>query len=251
MLFSLLVPTRQRFSQFNKLLESIKNTISNVQNVEILVAIDKDDRGSIEYVNECKIVHHPELNIKPYIRERTIFLNRDYYNWLASFASGNYIWVSADDLIFLEKGWDITIASNIEGFLKNRKDRILCVGIKDNTPKPSPWLPPFPCFPLVTKEAYQALGFILHSEVPTWGADYLIYVLYNSVNRLIRIDNATYLNHVSYHTKQVESDEVSRRIGSIFNKLKMRPEHNIQLLEQNLIPKQIKVINDHIQNAKS
>lgn len=250
MIFSLLVPTRERLPQFIRFLKSVKDTVSDLTNIEILVACDEEDIGSIKNVKNCKENLYPDLNIHLHIRKRSIYLNRDYYNWLAGFAKGDFIWVLGDDLVLMEKNWDITIATTLEGYLKTRKDRIICASIKDNTPKPNSTLPKFPCFPLFTKESLEIFGFLLHPEVPTWGADYLIYVLYNSIERLIRIENVVYLNHISYHTRQIESDAVSKRIGSIFNRLKMKPENNIQTLEKTIIPRQIKFIKNYICNYK-
>lgn len=243
--FSILCPTRERLQEFKRYIESIRNTTKHPENIEILVVCDDDHLPTIDNIQSLQ-KEYPQLNIRYFLRKRTIYLNKDYYNWLAQYARGDYLWISADDLRFLIEGWDEIILQIVNDYLIFKKDRIVCFGIKDNTPKPSQHLPKFPCFPMFTKECYKALGFLLHPEIPTWGADYLIYQLYNKIGRFERIENKVYLNHISPHTKAVEEDNISRRVGCIFNQLKNVPQHNIQNLERILIPKQVKILQEYI-----
>lgn len=254
MKFSLLVPTRSRIVELQRMLASLSSTVHDKTNLEVLIGIDNDDeitKNQIQFIN----VASADLNIKYFYRNRSDFINRDYYNWLASFSTGKYLCVSGDDLVYMINGWDKEIEENIEQYLSNKPDRIMCGGIQDNTPKPNNKLPPFPCFPLVTKEAYNTLGFVLHPEVPTWGADYLLYVLYTGVDRylpvLSRLSGTFYLNHVSYHTRQCESDATNIHVGNTFNRLKMRPEHNVDTLVQTLIPGQLEFLRNYIRNYRS
>ena len=64
-----------------KQLHSIKNTIANVSNIEILYVIDKDDIETENHLKELKIRFAP-LKIRYYKRNRSFFLQRDYYDWL-------------------------------------------------------------------------------------------------------------------------------------------------------------------------
>jgi hypothetical protein len=239
--FSLVIPTRERIAELHRLFASLAATVETPSEIEILLAIDNDDFSTIQtlpFLNE----KFPQFTIKPCFRDSSgefVFINRDYYNWLAEQSTGKYIWVSADDLVYNVLHWDTLIARYIESYLADKPDRIMCAGIKDNTPKPSPHLPPFPCFPLVTREAFNYFKFVLHPFVPTWGADYLLYLLYFGAERYYLIDDAVYLNHISYHTHQCEADKVTKRIGHTFNRLKMIAEYNIDRAAADLIPQQV------------
>jgi len=225
--FSLLCPTRERKNERNRFLISLVNTINNFDNVEILFAVDKDDIETQKDI-EHSISTFSQLKIKMFVRNRSIFLNRDYYNWLTGFANGNYYWITGDDLIFMSKDWDYYLLQRIKEYTITRQDRIFCIGPKDNTPRPSDKLPHFPCFPILTKEAVYALGFALHPNAPTWGADFITFKIFsdNHLNRMLIIDDRVFINHVSWHTRQVSEDPVNKRIGGIFNKLKMIPLFN-------------------------
>ena len=243
--FSLLIPTRDRAVERDRLLKSIITTTTNLNDIEILFAVDRDDLRTQEILSET-IKTFSNLNIKYFIRNRSIFLNRDYYNWLSGFASGNFYWVIGDDLVFAFNGWDVYLKNRIEDYLKDKHDRIVCVGPKDDTPKPGS-LPYFPCFPIVSKEAVKAIGFVLHPNIPTWGADYALYCLYKEVPRILVINENTFLNHISYHTKKVESDALNRRVGEIFNSLKMMPQYNVDRIIKEEVPQQINYLKNYIE----
>jgi hypothetical protein len=243
--YSLLCPTRFRHTQRFKLIKSIIATTENIKDIELLFAIDKDDDQSEDHIKDAQ-KKYPELKIRVFKRNRSNFLNRDYYNWLSGFANGLYHWAIGDDVRFMMKGWDTYLQSRIEGYLKNKKDRIACVSVKDNTPKPSSTLPNFPCFPLVTREAIKALGFLVHPNVPTWGADYVLYRLYVGTNRLLEVQEHVILNHISWHTGQIEQDHINKRIGEIFNSLKNIPCYSTDEIVKTEVPVQIKYLNNVI-----
>ena len=245
MIFSLLCPTRDRPIQRENLIKSILTTTTNLNNVELLFAVDKDDLRSQDNINDL-ISKYKQLKIRVFIRNRSIFLNRDYYNWLAGFADGDFFWVIGDDLLFSYGGWDVYIERKINDYLIDKKDRIICVGAADDTPRPSDRLPHFPCFPMLSKEAVKAIGFVLPPEIPTWGADYLIYELYRRVGRLLIIGEYVFLRHISHHTKKINEDGVSKRIGEIFNTLKMRKEYNTDEYLRTKLPLQVEYLRNVI-----
>ena len=125
--FSLLCPTRSRDVERDRLLTSIRATTINKNEIEILFAIDRDDLGTKEKLDET-IKVFSDLNIKYFIRNRSPFLNRDYYNWLAGFANGKFYWVIGDDLVFVHSGWDVYLNNCIEEYLKDSKPYFIVVG---------------------------------------------------------------------------------------------------------------------------
>ena len=234
-MISILCPTRDRIVERDRFLKSINDTISYPQNIEILFAVDKDDVKTRQILPETIKKYH-NLNIKYFIRNRSLFLQRDYYDWLCGMADGDFYWMLGDDVVFLVPNWDVIINRKIAEILSLIPDRIMCLSIADNTPKPKETLPPFPCYPLVSKEAVNVLGFIAPPEIPNWGADYAIYQIYQPIGRLYTLNDRIYLNHISSHTKQVKDDNVAKRVGDIFNTLKMLPQYNIDRIVKDRIP---------------
>lgn len=234
--FSLLVPTREREQLANKFMNSIWTNTTHKHNIEILFLCDNDDGGSQNYVIYLQ-KKFSAIDIKLINRDRTEFINKDYYNYLADRAEGEYLWVLADDLEIVRPNWDEIVYNNIQNFLADKPDKIVCVSIKDNTPPPSHRLPKFPCFPMFSRQAKDFFGWILHPAPPNWGADYIVYMIYRPANRLLEINDTNYINHISYHTKQVQPDNTNRRIGEIFNRLKMIPKYNTDRILSEEVPK--------------
>lgn len=235
--YSLIAPTRSRIYGIQRLLESLQFTTNSKSDLELLLIIDNDDTETKDYVTKAMVSsQYAGITVKPIFRERSDFLNGDYYTYGATFASGDFYWAIADDVVFTVVNWDIKIRHHLNAFLEHKIDKVVCAGIRDNTPKPKPSLPQFPCFPLISKEAFKAVGYFLHPKIPTWGADYLIYLLYTNANRYLAITDDVYLNHMSVHTKSAPKDETAKHIENRFIKYQHIPEHNIDLLKDNLIP---------------
>ena len=181
--FSIILPTRNRVEPLKKLIESIHETTNRPDQIEVLIICDGDDLESLQALNQL-VDEYKVLNISRYVRARSDFINEDYYNYLARKTKGKFIWVSADDLIFQVKNWDLIIWEKLTEYLLDKPDRLVCANILDNTPGPGN--PPankneFPCFPLFSREVIQQLGFILAPQLPTWGADRYAYRLFSQV----------------------------------------------------------------------
>jgi hypothetical protein len=250
-IYSILVPSRERLFEARRLVQSIKDTTYNPATIEVLFALDNDHQPTINNVIQLQ-TEYPELNIKYFLRDRSEFINGDYYDWLAGKAEGRFLWISADDLIFLVKDWDIIIKNKLEEYLKDKPDKLLCASILDNTPAPGE--PPgdkreFPCFPLFTREVLDVLGFILPPQLPTWGADRYIYSLFTKIDRLCWIHDQCYLNHASYHTLAGPADSISERVGELCAKWATIPLHMPHKQEETIL-RQANNLKVFIQNKK-
>ena len=214
--FSLLVPTRNRVIAVERLLNSLIETTEILSHIEVLFMYDEDDIITKAYLENC-LSRFP-IQIRRFEREQSDFLNRDYYNRLAGIAEGEFRWVCGDDLIFTKKNWDTYLLNTIDMFLLTRKDRVLYVALKDNTPKP-PDTPNYGNFPIISENAIKAVGYFMPPTIPSWSSDFLIYLLYShpQVNRVLQINEAIF-EHVSVHTTQVVEDESSQKQRRVYSK---------------------------------
>lgn len=226
--FSLLCPARNRLDKLENLINSLKDTTNNMEDIELLLAVDNDDLLTQRYIDNRE---HP-FKIKVFIRERSEFFNRDYYNWLASFSAGKFLWAIGNDVVFKVKDWNKIINEKIEEYLRDKHNRIACIGVKDNIrtysePKD------FASFPIITRDAYNFFGFVLHPEIKTWGADVVICVLYKQIGRYFHIDDNIYLDHVGYHAG-TGTDELTTRAGDLYAS-SIQPQYVID----NIVPIQV------------
>jgi len=244
--FSLIVPTRGRISSLNQYLQSVDMTVKFKERITVIIVYDNDDKATKDFLPN--IVNKYKFKVKCCERPRTNFINKDYYNFGGEQCDDNtdYFFINADDVRFVVMEWDTIVESKIEMFCNGKPDRIVGIGVKDNTPKPKPSLPQFPCFPLVTKEAFKHFGFILHPFLPTWGADVLMYILYSGINRYLPIDDKVYMHHIGVHTKTGPKDETAQHVERVFNALKGNPKHNVDWHWQNTLPKQIQEFRNYL-----
>ncbi len=247
--FSLLVPTRERIKLAAGFMNSVFRNTTNKEDIEVLFVCDDDDTGSQNYVEQFKKTYG-SIDIKLYTRPRTEFINADYYNWLADKAEGELFWVLADDLELVQPNWDVTVYQNYLTYINDKIDKVVCLSIKDNTPVPSHTMPKFPCFPMFTREAKDFFGWILHPTTPNWGADYICYMIFKPCGRLLEIHDTNYINHISWHTKQVKPDHINQRIGNIFNKLKMIPKYNTDRALSEEVPQLRKKLESYINDFR-
>jgi len=250
-IFSLLVPTRERLSELRRFITSIAKTVdkANYYTIEILLAVDYDHQPTIDNILSIQ-QDFPELDIQYFLRERSEFLNGDYYNWLASSAAGDYLWVCADDLVIQEINWDIIFRKRLQTLSDQHPDKMFCVAVLDNTPTPNNNPADkcqYPCFQIFPKEVLKEVGFILPPQIATWGADKYIYWLYTKLNRLYWFEDKCYIDHRGYHEKGENPDAITIRIGEINAAKAVNPHHNI-LKQSAMIEAQYLQIKQYIDN---
>ena len=84
---SLLLPTRKRVKLLQRSIDSILNTVSSIDNIEILIAIDSDDLGTTEYLNTVLVPNFQSrnINMRAFTFERQGYAKLHLlYNYLAT-----------------------------------------------------------------------------------------------------------------------------------------------------------------------
>ena len=249
MKFSLLCPSRNRIGPLERLIVSLKETVGDPQNVELLVGCDVDDKKTIEMIKRFSDVYNPII-IRSFIREQSEFINRDYYNWLATFATGEFLHIIGDDCVYVRLYWDKVASMKLDDYLKDKPDGVVYGMVEDGTPAPRGEEKRFCCFPIISREAYKNLGFVLHEEIPTWGADTSIYAVYADprVDRVFKIPEIQ-LKHISHHCGGgVVRDETSLHVEKTYQKYSCG-----QILGRVMrlnVPKNVDQLANHIENLK-
>lgn len=119
-MISLCLPTRQRPQGLKRLIDSIKQTVYNIQNIELIVYIDDDD---FSYDNE---VFDIPIN---FIKGPRIIMS-DMWNKCADQANGNILMLCADDIVFIDTEWDRKVEEKVASF----PDQIVLVYGEDGHP---------------------------------------------------------------------------------------------------------------------
>jgi len=123
---SIIIPTRKRPNNIERLFNSLINTADEPNNLEICLYLDDDDVDTINYISNKYINDNRVL----YFVGPRIVLSQ-MWNEAYKLATGNIIMHGGDDLIFRSKSWDSIVRKAFNNF----PDKILLVygrdGIKD------------------------------------------------------------------------------------------------------------------------
>src|SRR5882672_9760370 len=111
MRFSIILPSRERVQLLVNLLVSISNTTTNKEQIEVLIAIDDDDKDTLSVTANFK-EYFPFCRF--YTCKRSNQHAQDYYNYLSKRAIGKYLLALNDDCLFLTDGWDSLIWDKLE-----------------------------------------------------------------------------------------------------------------------------------------
>jgi hypothetical protein len=118
MKFAILLPTRGRPAEFDRLVRSINDTISQKHEVELFIGMDKDDPERKHYY-DC--IHAWQLTKKPELTIIAIEDNRkptyQIWNDLARIRSWknspDYFIMGNDDVVYKTEQWDFILSGKI------------------------------------------------------------------------------------------------------------------------------------------
>lgn len=147
-MISILLPTRKRFSYLKSSIESLVNTCTNKNNIEILLLFDDDDEDTIENFNSWNKDFKHETIITPRLGYKGM---HTYNNMLAEKSNGNWLFLWNDDSRMVSKDWDALI-------LEDYKNSFLLISPKNlNNEHYTSTRSMFPIFP---KKWYEITGRI-------------------------------------------------------------------------------------------
>lgn len=205
--FSIVFPTRERVSLLNDLLNSINANTFNIDDVEVLIAVDEDDTVTRSYLAEYRF---PFVKVFPVPRSEDMNFSRDYYNMLVRASTGKWIIACNDDAKFETAGWDVRAEKTLNAFIGDGPN-IVYGWIED---KLGGWRAKghgdYCCFPLLGREGIETLGYFFPEDIPNWGADIWAKNLYDNIGRAVRLPMI--IGHYNYHNQTREQDAISKRI---------------------------------------
>lgn len=117
-MISLLVPTRNRFKQFNEMKWSALSLATHSRYVEVIPYVDEDDSAYLVFAQDPKAIIGPRI------------LLSEAWNKCYEQASGNILMHCGDDIIFKTPGWDSIVRHAFE----DCEDKILLVHGDDMSP---------------------------------------------------------------------------------------------------------------------
>ena len=199
MKFSLILPFRERIWLFERMVESLFINTRNIKEIELLIAIDEDDKKVIEFLEKNIIpIKHRVL-----ICKRSTHFTKDYINPLARIAEGRWVITINDDTEFNDPDWDYIIDKDMESVADTIGDDVLLGLTRDEIDRRNehPLFPHFSSFPVIGRELVTALGFLQDERCKVWGPDHIIANIFRSldISRIVSLTHIT-IGHYSSHT---------------------------------------------------
>lgn len=236
-LVSICLPTRKRLHRLEPTINSVLETASKINEIELVIAFDDDDKETETYLNGRKN-DFPNLKLLQRPRISPFNLSRDYYSYMARISLGRFCWGLGDDTIILTPGWDNILRDKIE---LGDKLMYISVGgeyINSNIDKPDSDSN-FCCFPVHTRRHINTFQETCPAEMPGWGADRCMNLYYRvaqnwltqngyNINLFHSFINEIKVQHVSIHTGTSEMD------NSYYHMESLDVYQNHQLMNQKI-----------------
>lgn len=208
--YSLFLNTRKRVSTLSKLLDSIVNTAYDINQLELLITVDDDDTESIEFLQSYNKISNIKLIIKPRPSNLHVSINN-----MAAQSTGDFLFVLNDDVLFLTRHWDKTVKE----FYRDRKNDVYYLATIDTSIDKTKNVR-YPSFPILTRKAYNTLGYFMSEKFVSHGGDVHLWRIFNSVDRILK--TPIVLDHVMHNSQhnieQMRSDPTAKEaIEMTFN----------------------------------
>lgn len=232
--FSLFLPTRERPELLKACVDTFFCLAKNPEHVEMVIVMDDDDQSYAEFEEFAKRSY---FDLKILKVPRSVHHQRDYNNVAASQTIGRYIWGLNDDTEMVTRNWDEILENAIEDHLTSINSRIAYIGMDDSTHTEVGNSETHPewngknlaqeygcCFPILTREAYEKLGFFCPNEIDMWGADIALYRIFQQrPQALLRVPNVKVL-HKTYHIGTRPADKVCEVVKNVSKVTAISPE---------------------------
>ncbi len=202
MKISILVPTRGRVSNIKRLIESVYNTVNNINNIELAFYVDTDDVVTVNFFEEEKskkqFTHLIDTKIIIQDRQPTF---GETNNVLYRNSKHEIMMLAADDVVFRTKNWDVLI---IEEF-KKQPDMLQLVFGYDGIQPPGT----LATHSFISRKSADILGYATPSDFGYNYADNWMTELYRQINRLVYLP--IYFEHAHWGVGKAEYDETYRK----------------------------------------
>jgi len=229
---SMTCPTRDRVAMLERLINNIyaKGTekLNSKDYFELIFVVDNDDVKTLSFFNEAKNL---PSTIKVLLRERSEWFNRDYPNFAAAHTTGDLIWGIGDDIEIQVENWDQLLlekANLFENYIKRgslenefynwpKQDLAYLINIDCQDGDFENYLICRPSFPIITREAYETIGFLVPPEWKFWGADMALGEMFRRANRVLTLGEFK-IGHWTYNNKNKhfyrEEDKINQNTKS-------------------------------------
>lgn len=196
---SLLCPTRNRIANTKRLIQSLKDTTTHPERVELLFYVDEDDTALSQYIDlikeKEKALGRIEVVVGPAISVS------QSWNTICKASTGTVLKMSNDDLVYRTKGWDIRAEEEVNKF----PDEIYCMWFNDQLHRRR-----MCTFPILSRKWVDTVGYFTPGIFNFFYNDTWIHNIGKRIGREHYVDNVI-VEHLHFTVRKSEFDETYKR----------------------------------------
>lgn len=180
--FSLVLNSKNRPQLLANLIDSIHKFTYDLDSIELLISCDEDDLETKEKLNWFYGNNLPNyINIEYIPRNRNL---HERVNNLISRSTGQFIWFLNDDCLieYTAAEWDISCYKLLQQYINQPiLGHVGCTSVdKENGAT-------YSSFPIVSREVYNRLGYIMPNSLPGLGGDVFLWRIFSQLNKIIKL----------------------------------------------------------------
>jgi len=188
---SVLLPTRGRIKSLEKSVTSLLSTADNPCEIEILLALDRDDTDVIKFATDdlkkmLETTYKCGYTVIAFNPIGYIRLN-EYLNALSRVSQGDWLFFFNDDAVMSTKSWDTVIRQYTGNF------RVLRAETTNEHP--------YAIFPIIPREWTDVTGYISPHQINDAWISHIAYLLD------IMVDIPVFIHHERYDLTGLNHDE--------------------------------------------
>ncbi len=203
--FTVITNSRKRPQLLRNAIGSLLDNAECPEKIEVLVRIDDDDDDTKETIKQ-----YP-ANVTFFEGERRTNLAINL-NELAAKAKGRFILIFNDDALMTTPHWDVNCLQAVFVFksVLKIKDDIIFVKLQDTSVDKPNFSINYSSFSVLSREAVQALGYIVNESFVTLGGDSHIYRIFDKLARIVDCSDVL-IDHIGHNTleKVMNPDNVA------------------------------------------
>jgi hypothetical protein len=186
-------------------IDSLLSKASDPNNVDVWVKYDNDDEATDAYV---KTVPFDVKKVKFFASPKPTNLHAEL-NKLASICFGKYIFVFNDDCIMETRSWDKIALSKLKNSFKDG----VVYGQTSDTSADKNKDYDYSSFPIISRAAFNALGYFMKEEFVGLGGDSSIYRIYKEIDRIVNLKEIV-IDHIFHNSieKVCNPDETAQQM---------------------------------------
>jgi len=195
--FTLFLNSRGRVKQLERFISVCENVTHDHSKTEIIITGDNDDLETVDFLRTLETRN--TFSFTTIVGNRPSSLCASFNNMVRE-ARGKYLFVMNDDAEITTPSWDRFTLFYIKEYQDKtgNKDDVI-YGCTTDLSADKIVGKKYAAFPIISKQATEALGFFMYEQFVGLGGDSSIYRVYEAVDRVVDMPDIV-VDHVYHNT---------------------------------------------------